>query len=239
MADQSSNPFSNSQRNGSLPRDSSTHRLALDNLLRRELRVSDPSNAQEVASALLTRYQEMPRAIAINREAEGIPFLLAPSTPSPVAKAATSSGAELQQAIDDVERDLKELTTNNILKDVTPELEGWAMAIRSAIQEGANAAQFSLDPRQRDKALGIRRTLGDYARMARLIGALTPSMNTIYRKFAQSLDEVAAVFFVMMGEALANVGFSGGRYLLQVPYTELQIRRDAVIYALRNLVGAI
>ncbi len=62
-------------------------------------------------------------------------------------------------------------------------------------------------------------------------------MSLIYRKFAQSLDEVASVLFVMMGEALSNVGF-GGRYLLQAPYSELQVRRDAVIYALRNLVGA-
>jgi hypothetical protein len=73
--------------------------------------------------------------------------------------------------------------------------------------------------------------------MARLVGALTPTLSLTYRKFAQSLDEVAAVFMVLMGEALSNVGFSGGRFLLQVPYTELQTRRDAAIYALRNLVG--
>ncbi len=66
----------------------------------------------------------------------------------------------MQQAINDVERDLRELTTNSILKDVTPELEGWAMAVRSAIQEGVNSARFALDPRQRDKTFGIRRTLG-------------------------------------------------------------------------------
>jgi hypothetical protein len=46
------------------------------------------------------------------------------------------------------------------------------------------------------------------------------------------------VILVLMGEALANMGISGGQFLLQVPYTELQVRRNAVIYALRNLVGA-
>jgi hypothetical protein len=70
------------------------------------------------------------------------------------------------------------------------------------------------------------------------VGALTPTLSLMYRKFAQSLDEVAAVLLVLMGEALANMGFSGGQFLLQVPYTELQVRRNAVIYALRNLIGA-
>jgi hypothetical protein len=55
---------------------------------------------------------------------------------------------------------------------------------------------------------------------------------------AQSLDEVTSVLLVMMGEALANVGFNRSRYLLQVPYSELQGRRDSVIYALRNFIGS-
>jgi hypothetical protein len=239
MNTSSGNPFNYSsamaKNNGLMPNSSS--RMALDNLLRRELKVSDPNDAKQIAEALLNRYKNNPRAVAINKEAEGVPFLLASGTPMPLQQAPTSSDAEMQQAINDVERDLQELTTNSILKDVTPELEGWAMAVRSAIQEGVNSARFALDPRQRDKTFGIRRTLGDYARLARLVGALTPTMSLIYRKFAQSLDEVASVLFVMMGEALSNVGF-GGRYLLQAPYSELQVRRDAVIYALRNLVGA-
>jgi hypothetical protein len=45
------------------------------------------------------------------------------------------------------------------------------------------------------------------------------------------------VLLVMLGESLASVGFSTGYYLLQVPLQELQQRRDAVIYALRNFVG--
>ena len=153
-------------------------------------------------------------------------------------QAPTSSQTELQQALDDVERDLRELTTNNLLKDITPELEGWAAAVRSAITEGVTAGRFALAPRQRDKASAIRRQIGEYARMARLVGALTPTLSPVYRKFAQSLDEVAAVLLVLMGEALANLGFSGGRFLLQVPYTELQVRREAAVHALRNLVGA-
>jgi hypothetical protein len=49
--------------------------LALDNLLRRELRVGDPRNPQQIAKALLDRYQSEPRARGIQSEAEGMPFL--------------------------------------------------------------------------------------------------------------------------------------------------------------------
>ncbi|MDJ0702684.1 MAG: hypothetical protein QNJ46_05335 [Leptolyngbyaceae cyanobacterium MO_188.B28] len=239
MAPQYSNPFYSSDRYGSRPRDSVNSKLALDNLIRRELKVSDPNNAQEVANALLTRYKDTPQAIAIDREAEGLPFLLTPSMPSPVMQAETSSDAELQQAMDDVERDLNELTSNAILKDVTPELQGWAMAIRSMMTEAFNSARFALDSSQRDKTFGIRRTLGDYARMVRLVGALSsPVVNVNYRNLAQSIDEVTSVLLVTMGEALANVSFNRSRYLLQVPYSELQARRDSVIYALRNFIGS-
>jgi hypothetical protein len=235
-----SSPYSSSgsPSGSAAPTNGSPQRMALDNIIRRELRVSDPSDPNQIAQALLTRYQDTPRAQAISQEAKGLPFLQAAPMQTLVPQATTSSDAELQQARDDVDRDLHELTTNALLKDVTPEIQGWGQAVRSAITEGTSAARFALDPRQRDKAFGIRRQLGDYARMARLVGALTPTLNLSYRKFAQSLDEVAAVILVTMGESLANVGFNGGRFLLQAPYSELQARRDAAIYALRNLIGA-
>jgi len=211
-------------------------RLALDNLLRRELRVSDPNDAKAVATALLDRYKATPRAQAIQTEAQGLPPQAAQAGAALLAPAATASDSELDQAITDVNRDLQELTTNTILKDITPELEGWASAIRSLIQEGINAARFALDITKRDQAFAMRRSLGDYARMARLLGVVTPAMNVYYRKLAQSLDEAANVLVVRMGEALANVGFSGGRFLLQAPYAELQARRDSVIQNLRGLL---
>ncbi|QSA97005.1 hypothetical protein [Methylococcus sp. EFPC2] len=236
MTSASSNPFYGS--GSTSPSGASGYqRMALDNLIRRELKVSDPNDPQQIANALLERFKEDPRARAINQEARGLPFLQALQISSPVAQASTSTDTELRQAKDDIDRDLQELLTNSLLKDVTPEIEGWAQAVRSAIQEGTLAARFALDPRQRDKGFAIRRQLGDYARMARLVGALSPTAASIYRSFAQSLDEASAVILVLMGESLSNVGFNGGRFLLQVPYTELQVRRDAAIYALRNLVG--
>jgi hypothetical protein len=231
MAYQNSNPFYGSSGGGD------QRRLALDNLIRRELKVGDPNDPKQIAEALLNRFKDDPRAGAITQEAKGLPFLQAMSMNPAVAAIASSSYADLQQAKDDVERDLLELATNTLLKDITPEIQGWTQAIRSAITEGANAACFGLDPRQRDKVFSIRRLLGQYARMARLVGALTPAMSLTYRKLAQSIDEVTSILLVMVGEAMANAGFGGNRFLLQVPYSDLQSRRDSTINALRNLVG--
>lgn len=216
---------------------STNDRVAFDNLLRRELKVGDPADAQEVASALLKRYKDDPRAAAIQQEAQGLPFLQSASTTPIIQVVAGASDNEWKQAVSDVERDLKELTTNSLLKDVMPELVGWTQAIRSALQEVETSSRFGLDPRQRDKTLSLRRQLADYARFARLVGALTPGANAEYRQLARSLDEAAAVALVRVGEALANAGFSGN-YLLQAPYSELQSRRDAAVYALRVLIGA-
>ena len=211
--------------------------MALDNLIRRKLRVSDPSNAAEVAAALREHYTADNEALI--REAAGLPFLAMTTAPVAAPRPVTASNLEMEQAMSDVERDLAELTTSSLLKDVQPELRGWAQAIRKTVVEGAAAARFALDPRQRDRAFGSRRLLGDYARLARFVGALTSAVNPQYRRLAQSLDEVAAVILVLMGDALANIGFGGvGRFLLQVPASELQERRDAVIFALRNLIGS-
>src|SRR5262249_5640442 len=118
------------------PSPSAPQRLALDNLIRRELRVGDPNDPQQIAQALLVRYKGNPRADAIGQEARGLPFLhTAPMETMPM-QAPTSSDAEWQQAVNDVDRDLRELTTNALLKDITPELEGWAAAVRSAMAEG-------------------------------------------------------------------------------------------------------
>jgi hypothetical protein len=224
------------QNTNSITMDRSPNAVALDNLVRRKLRVSDPNDAGQVAEALRKIYED--ESHALDQEAAGVPFLQPLRSPS-IVENDTASRAELTEALDDVNRDLTSLTNNALLKDVHPELNGWATAIRSISAEGTNAARYSLDPRQRDKAFAARRQLGGYARLARYVGALTPTQSLPYRKLAQSLDEVANVILVMMGDALANIGYSGGRFLLQVPASELQGRRDAVIYALRNLTGSV
>lgn len=211
-------------------------RVELDNLIRRELRV-DPNDPRQVAQALMQRYSETPTARSLVNEAKGLPFLQTVMLAPPPAAQQTATTVDLQQAKDDIEADLKELLSSNQLKDIVPELEGWAGVIRTMVEAGERSASQGMDTRQRDQTFAVRRQLGDYARAVRLVGTLQPRARDDFRSLAQSLDEAAAVLLVMLGEAIANTGIAGGRYLLQVPFSELQARREAVLYALRNLTG--
>lgn len=216
----------------------SSKRLELDNLIRRELRVGDPSDPRQIAEALMKRYGDTPTGRSLVNEARGMPFLQQITVAPVVTTKTTATDLDWEQAQADVEADLRELATHNQLKDIQPELVGWARAIRSAMQTACQAAPMALDTHQRDKTFALRRQLGEYARAARLVGTLNPQARGEFRSLAQSLDEAAAVLLVMMGEGIAGSGIAGGRYLLQVPFTELQTRREAVLYALRNLNGA-
>jgi hypothetical protein len=217
-------------------RDRTPVAIKADSLIRQRLRIGDPRNPREIAEGLKRKFPKDARALVA--EAEGFPILPSRFAPAPVRPAESlATGSELKQATDDVERDLAALTTDHRLKDVTPELQGWGQAIRSIIGDGTGAARLALDPLARDRLFGARRQLGDYARLARLVGALTQTMNPHYRRLAQSLDEVAGLLLMLAGESLAGAGFGGGRFLLSVPASELQARRDAVLLALRNLAG--
>jgi hypothetical protein len=224
--------------NGRGPTSASSVNLALDNMIRTQLKVSDPRNPKEIARALLDYYKDLPQAAAIAEEAQGLPFLQGPMPQAMLpAPRSTSSDTEFGIARNDVEKALVDLSTNPLTADIVPEMQGWGQSIRDAVEETSNAARQGLDPSQRDKVIAIRRQLGEYARMARFVGALAPGMQQNYRRLGQSLDEVSAVSLVMLGEALASVGFAYGYYLLQVPLADLRQRRDAVIYALRNFSG--
>ncbi|MGH6842936.1 MAG: hypothetical protein ACREDV_12765, partial [Methylocella sp.] len=209
----------------------------MDNRIRQALRIGDPRDPAQIAEGLKRLFPAEARTLAL--ETEGLPILPAKVGVGPVrAVESQATSAELKQAIDDVERDLTALTTDHRLKDITAELQGWGQAIRSIISDGAAAARLTLDPRARDRLFGARRSLGDYARLARLIGALTQTLNQSYRRLAQSLDEVSSLLLVLAGEALAASGLAGGRFLLSVPASELQSRRDAILMALRSLLGS-
>jgi hypothetical protein len=219
------------------PSSNATVNLAVDNMIRNQLKVSDVRDPKQIADALLNYYRDLPVAAAVRQEAQGLPFLQAPAMAALPPPRPTSSDAEFRIADSDVEKALTDLTTNPLTNDIVPEMQGWADSIRSAVVQGHTAASRGLDPTQRDLVFAMRRQLGEYARMARFVGALSPGMTPNYRRLGQALDEVSAVLLVMLGESLASVGFASGYYLLQVPLAELQQRRDAVIFALRNFMG--
>jgi len=211
--------------------------LALDNMLRNQLKVSNPRDPKQIAEGLMAFYQDLPTTAGIRQEALGLPFLQTPSLPAPAPAQPTSSDAEFRIANGDVEKALLDLSNNPLTNDITPEMQGWGDSIRSAIAQGHAAARMGLDPTQRNQVIAMRRQLGEYARMARFVGSLSPGMTQNFRRLGRALDEVSAVMLVTLGESIASVGFATGYYLLQVPLQELQQRRDAVIFALRNFNG--
>jgi hypothetical protein len=219
------------------PSSNATVNLAVDNMIRNQLKVSDVRDPKQIADALLNYYRDLPVAAAVRQEAQGLPFLQTPAATALPPPQPTSSDAEFRIADGDVEKALTDLATNPLTNDIVPEMQGWADSIRIAVAQGYTAARQGLDPTQRDQVIAIRRQLGEYGRMARFAGSLSPGMTQNYRRLGQGLDEVSAVLLVMLGESLASVGFASGYYLLQVPLAELQQRRDAVIFALRNFMG--
>ena len=205
----------------------------IDHILREKLMLGDLS-ANEVADGLARRFAD--QAAILTRDRTGQSAAV-PAMPMQGSQPASMSESELVKARDDVERDLQGLIVEPQLKDVTPELRGWRGAITRLVEDGAAAAPFALDQRQRDRVFDVRRSLGDYARLARLLGAATPQFNGPYRQLAKSLDDATALMLVVAGDAIAIQG-QGGAAPLPAPASDLQARRDAVLSAVRSLVGS-
>ena len=149
----------------------------------------------------------------------------------------SSSDTEYNIANGDIEKALIDLASNPLTNNFVPEMQGWGDSIRSAIAQGYASAQQGLDPTKRDLVIAMRRQLGEYTRMARFVGSLSPGMTQNFRRLGRGIDEVSAVLIVKLGESMASLGLATGYYLLQVPLPELQQRRDAVIFALRSFNG--
>lgn len=216
----------------------SRSRSNLDTLMRQQLRVADPNDPKMVADALLQRFGELPRARAIAGEAIGVPF--APVAPvTSCGASVTATDLDLRLALEHVETDLSAVLGMSVLKGVQAELSGWAEGIRATIRVGQDAVAMGIDSAQRDRTLAVRRTLGDYARLARMLSAGIPDARGQLRGLARSVDAVSATLLVALGESMATGGASDGRFLLSVSFSEMQIRREAALSALRNLLGGV
>lgn len=210
--------------------------IAVDNFLRKALRVGDPHDPAQVAAALMQRYPE--EAERVRREREGLPYSTLPAA-IPLAASGVAGLAELAQAQDDLARDSQALIACAQIKDIRTELTGWARTIRRVADDGLAAARLSLDSVQHNRALAARSLLGSYARLARYVGTLTDGATGIFRRFAQSCDSLAGLILVAMGEGLAANGITRSTALVRVAAGELQSRRNAVIIALRSLSGSV
>src|SRR4051794_23413583 len=82
--------------------------IAVDNFLRRALRVGDPRDPGQIAAALLSRYPE--EAERDERERSGLAYSTL-AMPAPAATGGIAALAELAQARDDLERDTQALVS--------------------------------------------------------------------------------------------------------------------------------
>ena len=199
--------------------------------MRQALSLSDPTNPTEVAQALARRYRKGAERIETDRSG----FLAPVAAPAKLTGTGPSD-SELLQARSDLDRDLAALVAAPQLKDIQPELRGWQRTLPQILERGVGAARNAVNERFRAMAMAARQELGDYARLARLLGASTPEFNGAYRSLAKSIDQAAALILVLAGETIAGRGF-GGIAALPVPVADLTQRRDAVITALHDLLN--
>jgi len=201
-------------------------------VLRKTLKISDPTNVDELSRALLLRYSK--DALLIDREKKGLPFsVVADQIASTVVT--TGNQAQILDAQRDLERVLKEIAEAPAYAEIGAEMRGWARAIRAASADGLNSARFALDPHQSDRALAARRTLGDYARVSRYAAALTTCDGAAFCRLAQCCDTIASLILVLMGDALSDAGVTRSSLIPRVPGSVLRERRDTVLNELRSL----
>ncbi len=215
----------------------SQNAVMVDNFMRKALRVSDPRNPDQIASALLSRYPE--EADRDRREREGLPYSSAGDFRPMAVVSAGAGSVELETARTDLERDLATVSTLSQLKDIAVEMNGWGRAIRQAAADGIASARLALDSVNRDTALSARRTLTEYARLARFVGAMSDGSGLYFRRLAQSCDVLGALILVAIGEGMAASGITRSTAMVRVAASELQTRRNAVITALRGLTGSV
>jgi hypothetical protein len=210
----------------------------IDEFLRRELRVGDPRNAREVVTALRRRYAA--DAARIDQESAGLPVLYQPqplALPPGPAAGDTPGTREERRVQADLESDLTALIDSRDNREWAPEIRGWRDTLVREFADGAVAARFAQDPAMRDRAFLAVRRLGEFARVARLVGVMHLALNCDYRRLAASLDDACDVIRILMGEALYNAGLSDGGLIIQVPLVDLRQRRDSLVLAVRRLAG--
>jgi IPT/TIG domain len=209
----------------------------IDDFLRRELRVGDPRSPTEVVTALRRRYAT--EAARIDQEAAGLPIRYDQPVmvATAVAIADTPGTKEERRVRGDLESDLAGLIESRDNREWAPEIRGWRDALLRECADGAAAARFAQDPAMRDRGFLAVRKLGEFARVARLVGVMNLPLNGDYRRLASTLDDAANVIRILMGEALYNAGLQNGGIIIQVPLVDLRQRRDSLVVAVRRLSG--
>jgi hypothetical protein len=212
---------------------------ALDELLRRKLKVGNPTDVGEMLRALQARYPE--KAAANAAEFLGFspttnPLALAPSSAVQAAPR-TIGSAEYDTVLAQMKSDFSAVVDAPSERDIGVELSGWRDYLMKEYADGSAAAGFAQDAAQRERAqLAIRR-LNEFAWLARLVGIAMGEQYWDFRRLATSLDNAADIVRIRIGEALYDVGLSFNGLILQVSATDLRLRGSATVDALSGLLS--
>jgi hypothetical protein len=216
----------------------STAKTKFDEFLRRQLGVSNAGDPESVVNALRKLYPST--AARLDDESRGVAIRQV-NEPEPPAMAPTGGMASpgqqrykmVRQAL---EADLTSVVEHSSNRDYKAPLIGWRDAILAELREGEAAAYQAADAAQRDRTFYSVRKLGDYARVARMVGLLNPALNLEFRRLASTIDEAAISLRVLAGDALFRAGFDEGGTVFQVALEDLRRRREALINALERFV---
>jgi hypothetical protein len=213
---------------------------ALDELLRRKLKVGNPSDVTEMLRALQARYPD--KDALLTAESLGFAATALPSTalapPSGAAGPRRSfSAAEYETVLSDMKADFATVVSAPSNRDIGVEISGWRDLLLKEYAEGSAGARLAQDAGKRERALLAVRRLNEYAWVARLIGIPMGELYWDFRRLAVTLDNAADIVRILIGEALYEVGLGYNGLLLQVPATDLRLRGESAVEALTGLIA--
>lgn len=209
----------------------------LDDLLRRKLKVGNPSDVGEMLKALQGLYPD--KSAAILAEGLGLPvttaLAMAPgNAPANTQAMRSFASAEYDTVLTEMQNDFSAIVNAAENRDYSVELNGWQSSSAREYAEGAAAARLAQDPGQRERALlGIRR-LNEYAFAIRFFGTTTGESFWDFRRVATTLDNAADNLRILIGESLYDVGLALNGMLLQVPVSDFRTRGTSLVDSLEG-----
>lgn len=208
----------------------------LDDLLRKKLKVGNPSDVGEVLKALQGMYPE--KTAAIHAESLGLPptTALARVVPSaqPMVAAKSFASGEYDVVLSQMQADFSNVIKAQECREFDVELGGWQSASLREYNEGAVAARSSQDPGQRERALLAVRRLNEFSFNVRVFGTTMGESFWDFRRLATTLDNAADMLRILIGEALYDVGLALSGMLLQVPVSDFRARGESLTDALEG-----
>ena len=210
----------------------------VDELLRRKLKVGNPSDVEEMVRALAARYPDKDAANAA--ESMGLPptaalaLVTSASTTASAAPQKSFAGAEYDLVLGQMQNDFNTIVNAAENRLINVELGGWQSASLREYAEGTSAARLAQDPGQRERAFLAVRRLNEYALAVRVFGTTTGESFWDFRRLATTLDNAADVLRIGIGETLYDVGLGLNGLLLQVPVSDFRARGEGLAQALEG-----